>query len=232
MMNKLIAICFTFLLVIVLGAFFVVKYTASKDSTIASDTYNSQVKGESTSLQLINITAAVSATTIPTEVISTPTTTTIPAAPSKKPVATQPRATDKPVVPPSPPRPQSCTSAFNGQFLTLINDYRVTKGKSALTMSPSLNSAACGHSTWMSNNSSLSHTEGEIDSPMYDMHARCKVAGMDCNGEIVATNSDPSAQNIFNQWKNSTTGHNEVMLGNYSKVGIGLGGMYATADFR
>lgn len=118
---------------------------------------------------------------------------------------------------------QSCNSSFNTQLLALINDYRTQNGKNALIMDSKLNAASCNHSIWMNSTKNLSHT-GENDCSPWD---RCAKVGSSCDAENIAMNPNPSALNIFTQWKNSS-GHNANMLGDHTKIGMGLSGYYAT----
>jgi uncharacterized protein YkwD len=138
------------------------------------------------------------------------------------PVLTQP-------VPSTPTQPinSSCSATFNQQMLGLINAHRQSNGKSQLTLNSAMNQAACNHSTWMSQNNSLSHT-GVNGTQPWD---RCRIAGTSCTSENVAMHSSPSAQILFNMWKNSPT-HNANMLGNFSTIGIGISGLYATTVFN
>jgi uncharacterized protein YkwD len=108
----------------------------------------------------------------------------------------------------------------------LINDYRQTSGLSVLSLSGSISAAADGHSNWMAASNILSHI-GEGDSMPWD---RCSKVGTSCSSEIIYKGS-ASAASAFESWKNSSP-HNAIMLGNFSSIGIGVSGIYWTADFR
>lgn len=215
--KKMVLIVIIFLLIAAListGVFFVVKHNEKITPTVTNVVNDTAVKGIDTS----NTTKTPVKVVVKKPVVK-PIVTTPPVKVAPKPI---------PVVPAPKPVPTSvCVASFNSQFIVLINNYRKSKGLPVLTISSKLNTSACGHSAWMSKNSTLSHTGANGSTP-WD---RCKLAGTTCSGEIVAMNSDPSAQNLFNQWKNSAP-HNAIMLGKYTQIGIGLYGMYGTADFR
>ncbi|KXK26463.1 MAG: Cysteine-rich secretory protein family protein [candidate division WS6 bacterium OLB20] len=128
---------------------------------------------------------------------------------------------------PAPAQAQSCSGNFTQTLLCLINNHRQQNGKGTLMLHGAMSQAAQDHSDWMSANATLSHT-GEGGSSPWD---RCADAGTTCDAENVAQNSNPTAQNIFNQWKNSS-GHNENMLGSHTRIGIGISDGYATAVFQ
>lgn len=116
---------------------------------------------------------------------------------------------------------------FNQDFLCLINDHRVQNGKEALVYDAALNSVASSHSTWQSNNDTLSH-EGENGSSAGD---RCQAGGTTCYAENVAY-AFTDVLSLFNLWK-SSPGHNTNMLGTqYTHVGLGTDGLYATLLLR
>lgn len=117
------------------------------------------------------------------------------------------------------------TSSPVAELLCRINTYRKDNGKGALALDSSLSAAAAGQSQWMNSSNVFSHT-GQNDSQFYE---RCGLAGTSCSAENIAYG--PNVTTIFSDWKNSP-GHNANMLGNYSAIGIGISGIYYTADFR
>jgi uncharacterized protein YkwD len=117
--------------------------------------------------------------------------------------------------------------SVNEDLLAFINAHRVENGESELELDESLNEAAILHSRWMSDTMTLSHT-GENDSHFQE---RCEAAGTTCWAENAAYNGLPSAEALFLQWQLSP-GHNKNMLGDYSAIGIGVSGEYATTVFR
>lgn len=124
--------------------------------------------------------------------------------------------------------PKTCNyNSTSQQFLCLLNNYRVANNKPALSLGGTLNNVALGHSQWMNTNNKLSHT-GENGS---SFSQRCANAGTSCSAETVGIVPGPSAQNLLNAWKNSSA-HNSILLGNYTYVGLGVSGDYATALFR
>ncbi len=206
--KKVIAICLVVLTVLAMTSFIVFNEIKAQNLKKSNEANNAAVKGVETEKSVVTTPAV--APKVVTPVI--PKKAVVPA----------------PVVKPTPkPVPMSCTSSFNSQFLVLINNYRKSKGLKAVSVNTLLNNSACGHSTWMSKNNTLTHTGANGSTP-WD---RCKAAGTNCTGEIVAMNSDPSTQNLFDQWKGSHD-HNAIMLGNYTQIGMGLSGWYATVDFR
>jgi hypothetical protein len=118
-------------------------------------------------------------------------------------------------------------SQFTAQLLCLINKYRKESGLGELSSNSSLNNAAQSHSSWMNANQSLSHDGDNGSTPF----SRCNAAGATCDAENVAMHSNPSAQNIFDLWKNSAP-HNTNLLGSHLQIGLGISGQYATAVFN
>lgn len=147
-----------------------------------------------------------------------------------KPVVTpQPSANtgDIDAEPRTPQAPTCNQSDFNAKLLCLINNHRSANGKKALSSDSKLNLTAQSHSQWMNSTGNLSHT-GENGSTPFE---RCQLNGTSCNAENIAYNSAITSDKIFQQWKNSP-GHNQNMLGNFSFIGIGRSGGYATTVFR
>lgn len=122
----------------------------------------------------------------------------------------------------------SCSDgAFRQSLASLINQHRQDNGLGSLSLSNSLNTAACKHSIFMANSGNLTHTGSGGSS----FNQRCTAEGTSCDAENVAWASPTlTAQQTFNQWKNSD-GHNQNMLGTHTQIGIGFKNNYATAVF-
>lgn len=124
--------------------------------------------------------------------------------------------------------PEPCRSgAFKADLICLINQYRESNGLNALREDVKLSTTASDHSDWMSANGTLSHT-GINSSAPWD---RCNSHGTTCDSETLAMNSSPTANNIFNQWRNSSD-HNAILLGSHNFIGIGITSGYVTGVFR
>lgn len=120
-----------------------------------------------------------------------------------------------------------CTqSDFDAKFLCLINSYRLSKGKAALTTDPTLTAVALKYSAYMESANFFSHVAP--DGTHY--FERCAALGTTCHGENLAKGFN-SAQNLFDMWRNSPS-HNQNMLGPYTKIGLGISDKYATTEFQ
>ncbi len=116
---------------------------------------------------------------------------------------------------------------LRNDFLTLINNYRKSKGLNTLVLDNCLNKAAQEHTEWMDNVlKDINHT-GKNGSKFWD---RCSNAGCSCDAENIHYGSS-TASGSFNSWKNSQ-GHNLNMLGNHTNIGIGVSGFYWTTVFK
>jgi uncharacterized protein YkwD len=137
----------------------------------------------------------------------------------------------------------SCLNSAESQFLTLINNYRQSKGLGALKASRALNVASYKHSLDMGKRKYFSHTTksplpaGQSGSSPWD---RMMDAGYGYNtykGENIAAGYS-SAQSVFNGWK-ASSGHNKNMLNaNFTVIGVGYASVsgspykyYWTTDF-
>ncbi len=116
--------------------------------------------------------------------------------------------------------------SLQSQFLCLINQYRVSNGLNPLTENTTLDKVAADYSGYMALTGRFSHymPNGET------YEGRCAAAGISCHGENLAYGFT-SAQNLFDLWKASPD-HNANMLGQYSQIGIGFDGYYATTEFK
>jgi uncharacterized protein YkwD len=137
----------------------------------------------------------------------------------------------------------TCLNAQEKQFLTLINNYRASKGLKALKASKSLNISSYTHSLDMAKRKYFSH-DTKLPLPAGQSGAkftnRMSDAGYTYStykGENIAAGYS-TAQAVFNAWK-ASSGHNANMLnGKYTVIGIGLSTVsgspytnYWTTDF-
>lgn len=127
----------------------------------------------------------------------------------------------------------SCLSSAEQQFLSLINQYRQSKGLSALKASKALNVASYKHSLDMGTRKYFSHytkpplPAGQSGPSPWD---RMRDAGYGYNtykGENIAAGYS-SATSVFNGWK-ASSGHNKNMLNPNFKV-IGIGFVYVSSS--
>lgn len=107
-------------------------------------------------------------------------------------------------------------------LLDLINQYRTDNGLKALSLSPSLSSAAQFHSNWMANNDCFAHQcglEPDLGQRLLNADYRWKWAAAE---NIAAGRS--SALRTFQLWVNSPS-HNQAMLDSRWKA-LGIGRAY------
>jgi len=122
-------------------------------------------------------------------------------------------------------------------FLTLINNYRVANGRTALTASYTLTRASAWKSKDMGTLSYFAHDDTPIARSWSQRIRDCGYGFNTYLGENIAAGYT-TADAVFNGWKNSP-GHNSNMLGsNYTTIGIGRHyvagspyGWYWTTDF-
>lgn len=122
----------------------------------------------------------------------------------------------------------SCDQSLVYQLLDLVNNHRVANGSGRVTLAGDLNGVACSHATWMNETGTFSHTGKDGTNP----YQRCERAGTVCWAENVAFDSELTAQNIFELYKNSP-GHNKNMLNpEYTEIGLAFAGVYNAQEFR
>ncbi|GLW35750.1 CAP domain-containing protein [Actinoplanes regularis] len=139
---------------------------------------------------------------------------------------------------PTPSRPTpsapagSSEQAVQTEINRLVNVQRTSNGCAALTVNDQLTAAARGHSAWMAQTGTMSHT-GSGGSTFSD---RVKAAGYaQPSAENVAMGQRTAAE-VVNGWMNSS-GHRKNILNCQSKaVGVGVvhaanGTPYYTQDF-
>lgn len=103
-------------------------------------------------------------------------------------------------------------------FLKLINDYRVANGRGTLQVSASLTTAA----DWMSNDMATKGYFSHTDSIGRDSFTRMRSFGYTYNtwlGENIAAGFSDAA-NTFNQWKNSPSHNDNMLLPDFKVIGI------------
>ena len=137
----------------------------------------------------------------------------------------------------------TCLNTQEKQFLTLINNYRASKGMKALRASKSLNIASFTHSKDMATRRYFSHTTksplpvGQSGSSFTNRMSDAGYTYSTYKGENIAAGQS-TAQAVFNAWK-ASSGHNANMLNaKYTVIGIGLATVsgspytnYWTTDF-
>jgi hypothetical protein len=121
---------------------------------------------------------------------------------------------------------QSYAKSYRQQLTGLINQYRQGNGLAPLALDTCISNAAQAHSEWMKTTLTFSHT-GKGGS---SHQTRCQQAGCSCKNENIY-NGGMSPNDAFSSWKKSTAGHNETMLGPFTRIGIGICSGWITADF-
>ncbi|MEI7554946.1 CAP domain-containing protein [Candidatus Chlorohelix sp.] len=145
-----------------------------------------------------------------------------------------PVTTTPPKSPTTTPTPTNGLDTEEQAFLGIINQYRATNGKGALSINQKLTDA----SRWMSSDMGAKNYFNHTDSLGRDPFKRMSDFGYTYHSaaENIAAGYE-AAQDVFIGWKNSP-GHNTNMLGNYTEIGIGrvytassLYKWYWTTDF-
>lgn len=149
---------------------------------------------------------------------------------ASKPASSQPRIqSSNTTITPTPrlaPAAPSCSGGFATEFICLLNQYRSSKGLGSLSYSSSISAVALAHSIWMNTTGTFSH----VDANGGRMVDRCAAAGTVCRAENLAKGAT-SPQQLLDMWK-ASSGHNANLLGPYKVIGIGISGVYITADFN
>jgi uncharacterized protein YkwD len=142
-----------------------------------------------------------------------PTATATPVVPTATPTPALPTAT-----PTATPDPATLDSE-EAAFLTLINQYRQSKGLPPLTLNTTLTTASKWMSQDMANKNYFSHTDSLGRDPFTRMAAFGYTANTYKAENIAAGYS--TAASVMTGWQNSS-GHNANMLNpNYKVIGIG-----------
>lgn len=115
---------------------------------------------------------------------------------------------------------------YRNQLLNRINQYRQHKGLNSLILDPCLNKVAQEHSEWMYATETFSHIGKNVSLPKQ----RCADAGCICDSETIFFGLEVNAQNCFESWLRSPE-HNDIMLGNHSRIGIGITHGWVTAVY-
>lgn len=124
-----------------------------------------------------------------------------------------------PPVPPAPPVPvPTDTEQIKQRLLALHNQQRAAKGLSALARVVELDRAAQLHNDYMVKNNNLTH-----DEPRRDIGVRAKDQGYNWSwvGENIAQ-GQRTAEEVMNDWMNSSGHRANILSGNYKDVGFGV----------
>jgi len=111
------------------------------------------------------------------------------------------------------------------EFLDLINQYRLSNGCPALNLDNCLNIVAQEHSEWMKLNTTFSHS-GKNGS---NHQVRCQQAGCRCRAENLYEGGMHPLE-ALKAWQSSSS-HNANLLGNFTRIGIGICGGWVTTIF-
>jgi uncharacterized protein YkwD len=104
------------------------------------------------------------------------------------------------------------------QVFNLLNAHRLANGRPALIYDLHLEAAVQAHCQHMAEHPFFDHAAPETT--VGNFQNRATACGTTAWGENIAYNQRTPEQ-VMNTWKNSAP-HNENMLGNYTRVGIGL----------
>jgi uncharacterized protein YkwD len=123
------------------------------------------------------------------------------------------------------------------ELVRLINDYRVSNGRTALALSDSLSRAAAWKSRHMAGNDYFGHDDLGLNRDFIERLRDCGYTYNTWLGETLAA-GNAGARATFDQWRNSPS-HNETLLStNYTAIGVGRAydagstyGWYWTAEF-
>ena len=146
-----------------------------------------------------------------------------------------------------------CVAATDDQFasdlLVLINEHRSENNLGPLSLDETLNQAAQEHSIWMNRTGQLVHDcPGEkifdqrwrlwgamaaaenVGQATISSATRTTCSGTVCTVETTIT-VDGTPEDFFNGWKNSPDHNTNMLNPAYTRIGVGLAGIYATTDF-
>ena len=104
------------------------------------------------------------------------------------------------------------------EFYRLLDAYRASKGKCKTVYHWAFEESAMIKSKHMINNNYFGHGWNGDTSMSYPhvMGGAENIAGQWLEGDVTEQAGKDLANRLFNQWKNSTKGHNEMMLNDYS----------------
>ncbi len=196
----------------------VIQASASKQETwstpVTSPIANNTTATEATQPQ----TQETKTEPTPAPAVPAPATTPKP-TPKQNKVTTQSTTT-------TPAAPTKCGGTFTQEFMCLLNEYRASAGKTKLSYNSGLASVSLSYSTVMSETNTFSHIDANGDR----FSQRCAAAGITCAGENLAEGFT-SAQNLLDMWKASGS-HNENLLRGFTTAGLGIKDGYATLLFK
>ncbi len=114
--------------------------------------------------------------------------------------------------------------------IAITNEYRVMLGRRALAFDPRLQSAAQGHSDWMSKMGVLSHDED--DPTRRTVAQRLRLAGYgDGGGGENCSMGRPGAEDTHVGWMGSSGHHRNLLHAGHTEMGSALSGAYWTQNF-
>lgn len=142
-----------------------------------------------------------------------------PTTPSTRP--TTPTTPTTPAKPTTPATPTGTTGASTQakQVLDLVNAQRKNAGLGALTLDSALNNVATVKAKDMINNNYFSHNSPTYGSP-FDMMKQFGISYRTA-GENIAKGQQ-SAQQVMNDWMNSSGHRANILNSGYSKLGVGF----------
>lgn len=113
--------------------------------------------------------------------------------------------------------------------VNITNDYRVMLGRRALAWDPRLQSAAQGHSDWMSLKGILSHDED--DPRRRTVGQRTRLAGYEAGSGENCSMGRPGAMDTHTGWAHSSGHHRNLLSPGHTEIGSAISGNYWTQNF-
>ena len=116
---------------------------------------------------------------------------------------------------------QIASASTESEFLEMINKERESLGKHTLTYNSKLTKAAELHAQDMVNKNYFSHTS--IDGTSFSKRISNQGYLYRAIGENIAYHSGvPSAEKVFNMWKNSPGHYSNMISASFSEMGLGV----------
>ncbi|MFN9785523.1 MAG: CAP domain-containing protein [Planctomycetia bacterium] len=126
--------------------------------------------------------------------------------------------------------PASQLSVEERDQVAITNEYRVMLGRRALAFDPRLQSAAQGHSDWMSKVGVLSHDEDDPTRRTVAQRLRLAGYGEGGAGENCSMGR-PGAEDTHVGWMWSSGHHRNLLAPGHAEMGSALSGAYWTQNF-
>jgi uncharacterized protein YkwD len=126
--------------------------------------------------------------------------------------------------------PASQLSVEERDQIAITNEYRVMLGRRALAFDPRLQSAAQGHSDWMSKVGVLSHDEDDPTRRTVAQRLRLAGYGEGGAGENCSMGR-PGAEDTHVGWMWSSGHHRNLLASGHAEMGSALSGAYWTQNF-